>query len=91
MVKRVGIGFRRDIADEIIGMKNPSPSFIELAPENWIDMGGYWRAKLDEAAEKYPISLHGLSLSIGSPDELDFDFLKKFKAFIKQYDIKIYS
>lgn len=91
MVKGVGIGFRRDIADEIIGMVNPSPNFIELAPENWIDMGGYWRAKLDEAAEKYPISLHGLSLSIGSPDELDFDFLKKIKAFIKQYDIKIYS
>lgn len=91
MVKGVGIGFRREIADEIIGMVNPSPNFIELAPENWIDMGGYWRAKLDEAAEKYPISLHGLSLSIGSPDELDFDFLKKIKAFIKQYDIKIYS
>jgi len=91
MIKGVGIGFRRDIADELIGMKNPVPNFIELAPENWIEMGGYWRAKLDEAAEIFSISSHGLSLSIGSPDPLDFDFLKKIKSFIKQYNIQIYS
>jgi len=54
-------------------------------------MGGYWKKQLDKAAEKYPITCHGLSLSIGSPDDLDLDFLHKIKKFIKQYNVQIYS
>lgn len=91
MATEIGIGFRRNFADEFIVNKNFHPDFIELAPENWIEMGGYWRKKLDAVAEKYPITCHGLSLSIGSPDDLDMDFLKKLKAFLKQYDVQIYS
>ena len=91
MIEGIGLGFRRDIADETIHLDETKPNFIELAPENWMSMGGYWRKKLKAAAEKYPITTHGLSLSIGSPDDLNFEFLKKVKAFIKEYDIKIYS
>ena len=91
MATEIGIGFRRDFADEFIVNKNFHPDFIELAPENWIGMGGYWKKKLDAVAEKYPITCHGLSLSIGSPDELDMSFLKDLKAFLKQYNVQIYS
>lgn len=91
MISGIGLGFRRDIADETINLEGIKPSFLEIAPENWMSMGGYWRKKLKAASEKYPISSHGLSLSIGSPDPIDYDFLKKVKAFIQEYDIKIYS
>jgi uncharacterized protein (UPF0276 family) len=91
VMKYAGIGFRRDIADSIIEGKEIPPSFLELAPENWIDMGGYWKKKLDEAAAKYPITCHGLSLSIGSPEDIDWKFLNKIKNFLEDYKIDVYS
>ncbi len=90
-MKHTGIGFRRDIADYIIDAELIQPSFIELAPENWIDMGGYWKKKLNEAASKYAITCHGLSLSIGSPEDIDWDFLRKIKDFLTEYKVEIYS
>ncbi|MBA7537034.1 hypothetical protein ES705_29300 [subsurface metagenome] len=91
MKKYAGIGFRRDIANEIIQGEIVKPSFIELAPENWIDMGGYWKKKLNEAASIYPVTCHGLSLSIGSPEDIDWEFLKKIKNFIDEYKVEVYS
>ncbi|MCE3228062.1 MAG: hypothetical protein K0S32_2613 [Bacteroidetes bacterium] len=86
-----GLGFRKDFAEDLITSEVLKPSFIEMAPENWIGMGGYWKKQLDKAAEKFPITCHGLSLSIGSPDELDVEFVKQVKKFLKQYNVKIYS
>lgn len=88
---KVGIGFRRDIADELIHSDTLNPDFIEFAPENWMGIGGYWRKKLEEAADKYPVTCHGLSLSLGSPEEPDWEFVKELKAFLDQYQVKIYS
>lgn len=90
-VKHTGIGFRKDFAEELLNSDVLKPSFIELAPENWIGMGGYWKKILDKASERFPITAHGLSLSIGSPEDLDLTFIHEVKKFIKQYDIKIYS
>lgn len=87
----IGLGFRREIAREIIDLEKDAPDFIELAPENWIDMGGYWGKLLREATERYPLLCHGLSLSIGSPDELDWDFLKKLKTFLDENEVQVYS
>ena len=91
MKNSVGIGFRRDFAEEFLESDVLKPDFIELAPENWMQMGGYWKRILRQAAEKYPVVCHGLSLSIGSPDPLDFDFLKKIKQFLDEYGISLYS
>ncbi len=88
----VGLGFRRDLSDEILALNyNESPAFIEIAPENWIDLGGYWGKILKSAAERFPITSHGLSLSIGSPDPLDWDYIKKIKHFLNENNISIYS
>ncbi len=86
-----GLGFRREIADDFFGQTVLQPDFIEAAPENWIDLGGYWGDVFRRATAQYPLILHGLSLSIGSPEEPDWSFLKKVKAMIRQYDVKIYS
>jgi uncharacterized protein len=89
--KYTGIGFRKDFAEDLLESNVLKPSFIELAPENWIGMGGYWKKQLDKAAEKFPVTCHGLSLSIGSPDELDVAFVKQVKKFLKQYNVQVYS
>jgi len=90
-MKNVGIGFRKDFAEELLSGKLIEPSFIELAPENWMNLGGYWKKIFRQASEKFPITAHGLSLSLGSPDELDWDFLKQVKKFLKECNVKIYS
>lgn len=87
----VGLGFRRDFADEFILGKHIKPDFVEFAPENWMGIGGYWKKVLHQVVEKYPVLCHGLSLSIGSPDELDQEFLKYVKAFLREYNVQLYS
>ncbi|NOR75287.1 MAG: DUF692 family protein [Draconibacterium sp.] len=86
-----GIGFRKDFADEFFTSSILKPDFIELAPENWFNIGGYWKKQLNRLAEMYPITAHGLSLSVGSPDELDMNFLKNIKYFLEEYNVGIYS
>jgi uncharacterized protein (UPF0276 family) len=87
----VGIGYRKDFGETFLQSKTLNPSFIEVAPENWVGIGGYWKKQFQKALDKYPLFAHGLSLSIGSPDELDFDFLRKVKKFLKETGAKIYS
>lgn len=91
MTSNVGIGFRKDFYEEFLSGSPLQPSFVELAPENWMQIGGFWKKVLNQVAEQYPITTHGLSLSIGSPEKLDLDFLKQIKAFLKEYNVKIYS
>ena len=87
----IGIGLRKEFATEFAEGNYLEVDFVEFAPENWMNIGGYWKKVIDKIASKYPIYCHGLSLSIGSPDELDWDFLKNVKSFLDNYDVKIYS
>ena len=91
MINKAGIGFRKDFAETFLSGSDLRPGFVELAPENWMNIGGFWKKKLNELAEKYPITCHGLSLSLGSPEELDRHFLKAIKQFLQEYDVQIYS
>ncbi|MDE3234473.1 MAG: DUF692 domain-containing protein [Bacteroidota bacterium] len=87
----VGIGYRKDFPETFLQSNILKPSFIEVAPENWMGIGGYWKKEFQKVLDIYPLYTHGLSLSIGSPDELDFFFLKKIKGFLKETGAKIYS
>jgi uncharacterized protein (UPF0276 family) len=87
-----GIGYRKDFAEEWAEQPELiSPDFIEVAPENWINVGGYWKKLFFEKLQQYPLFTHGLSLSIGSPDDIDFDFLKKLKLFLNETQARYYS
>lgn len=88
---KAGIGFRKDFSEEFLNGSVLKPGFVELAPENWMKIGGFWKKKLSQLAEMYPITCHGLSLSIGSPDEPDKQFLKDVKHFLNEYNVEIYS
>jgi uncharacterized protein (UPF0276 family) len=88
---KTGLGFRKDFAEEFLNSGVLTPAFVEFAPENWLNMGGYWKKILHRVTEKYPCVCHGLSLSLGSPDELDWDFLKQVKKFFKEHNVLLYS
>lgn len=88
-----GLGYKRSMADDFLHLdRQTSPiQFIEIAPENWLRMGGAARKKFDSVAERFPIACHGLSLSLGGQDPLQVDFLKQVKTFLKQYKIDFFS
>jgi uncharacterized protein (UPF0276 family) len=86
-----GLGFRREL---IPALKNGVPDvidFFEIAPENWIDLGGGAARDLRFFTERYPFVCHGLSLSIGSPAPLDEMLLQKIHRFLNQHQILLYT
>lgn len=91
MNNNIGIGFRKDFAEDFLQEDGLKAGFVELAPENWMNIGGYWKKVLKQVAQKYPITCHGLSLSIGSPEPLDWGFIEQVKNFLNEYNIEIYS
>ncbi|HLJ10896.1 MAG TPA: DUF692 domain-containing protein [Planctomycetaceae bacterium] len=58
----------------------PAVDWFEIISENFIDSQGRPRHVLEQIAERYPVVMHGVSLSIGSTDPLDFDYLAKLAA-----------
>jgi uncharacterized protein len=87
----IGIGLRPEIIDDLLSNDRSLPAFIELSPEHWMGVGGYSRYTLDKIIEKYPIMGHGLSLSLGSPDPLDWKFLERLKSFIEKTSMLLFS
>ncbi len=57
----------------------PAVDWFEVISENFLDSRGRPRWVLDQVAERYPVVMHGVSLSIGSSDPLDFEYLAKLK------------
>ena len=90
-VKGAGLGLRRTLLGPLAEVNPSQISFMEVAPENWIGVGGTFGKQLRYFTERYPFVSHGLSLSIGSPSPLDMDFLKKLKVFLKNHNIKTYT
>ena len=91
VIAGVGLGFRREL---ISALKTHVPAgigFFEIAPENWIDLGGALGRDLREFMERYPFVCHGLSLSIGSPAPLDEALLRKVRQFLDLHHIPLYT
>ena len=92
MLQGAGLGYRRDLADDFLNLSsNNAIQFMEVAPENWVKMGGAARYKFDQAAERYPLAVHGLSLSLGGQAPLDRELLKNTKALMTQYKSTFFS
>lgn len=87
----IGIGYRKDFSDAFLESSILKPDFIEVAPENWMEIGGFWKQQLKKAVERYPLFCHGLSLSVGSPEGIDIGFVKKVKQFLEDFQVSVYS
>ena len=87
----VGLGLRQELIADMQAAPARALDFVELAPENWMDMGGKFRKQLDAISARYPIVCHGLSLSLGGPAPFDTEFLLRIKQFLARYEVPIYS
>jgi uncharacterized protein (UPF0276 family) len=87
----VGLGLRRGLLQDLLAARAGDFDFLEVAPENWIGIGGAQGAALQALAERYPLSCHGLSLSLGGPSPLDVGFLQEVRVFLDQYHVPLYS
>ncbi|NOQ94194.1 MAG: DUF692 family protein [Methylophaga sp.] len=90
-ISGAGLGLRRSFMDELDALDHNPADFLEVAPENWMEMGGILGKKFTHFAERYPMICHGLSLSIGSPAPLDEHFLIRLKKFLDKHNIACYS
>lgn len=73
-----GLGLRPDYYNEIL-QTNPPIDWLEILSENYMVEGGKPRYFLDQFKERYPLVMHGVSMSIGSSDPLDFEYLTGLK------------
>lgn len=90
-VQGAGLGLRRSQLDALQSLSSDQVSFMEVAPENWVNIGGRNGRKFRAFTERFPFVCHGLSLSIGSPAPLDFEFLTQVKRFLKAHGIRAYT
>ena len=87
-----GLGLRRSFMESLALTDSlRQPDFFEIAPENWMGMGGRYAEQLLDFTRKHPFVCHGLSLSIGDTRPLDMDFLDKLRRFLEQHRIGCYS
>ncbi|MCF6253068.1 MAG: DUF692 domain-containing protein [Methylococcaceae bacterium] len=91
LVHNAGLGLRRSFLTEIVDTPAKNVSFYEVAPENWITIGGKLGKQFRAMTERFDFVCHGLSLSIGSTDPLDEKFVLDVKNFMHQHQIKFYS
>lgn len=90
-VHGAGLGLRRAFLGSLADSIPEQIDFMEVAPENWIDVGGKFGHAFQKISEQIPIVCHGLSLNIGGTAPLDEAFLHKVKQFLETHNIKIYS
>ncbi|MET1079061.1 MAG: DUF692 domain-containing protein [Pseudomonas sp.] len=90
-LRGAGLGLRRGLLAALQADATDALDFIEVAPENWIGVGGRLGRQLRELSERLPLCCHGLSLNLGGHAPLDFALLKAIKGFLDQHGVAVYS
>ena len=94
-VSGAGLGLRRGLLaalqDSASGSVDEQVDFLEVAPENWIGVGGRFGRQLRALTERMPFLCHGLSLNLGGFAPLDLELLRAIKVFLDEHGIRGYS
>lgn len=86
-----GLGLRRGLVDPLLAMRDGAVDFLECAPDNWVGVGGRYGEALAELSARFPLTCHGLSLSLGGPEPLDIDWLVRTRQFLDTHKVALYS
>jgi uncharacterized protein (UPF0276 family) len=81
---QVGLGYRRELHDALMAAPAEGIDFLELAPENYLGLGGDWRRRLDAVGARWPLITHGLAMSLAGPDPLDDAYVDAVADFVQQ-------
>ena len=81
---RAGAGFKGEHAEAVLHAR-PDIGWFEVHPENYMVAGGPRPAMLEAVRESWPLSLHGVGLSLGGAERLDRDHLAALRALVERY------
>jgi uncharacterized protein (UPF0276 family) len=87
---RVGTSFKHEHLQAILADERRD-RFFEVHAENYMGAGGPPHAALNKIRQDYPLSLHGVCMSIGGPQPLDQAHLQRFKALVDRYEPTLVS
>lgn len=90
-VHGAGLGLRRELLAPLCAALPARIGFLEVAPENWMQVGGRLGRQFRALTERVPFVTHGLSLSIGGPAPLDEAFVREVRAFLDMHGIADYT
>lgn len=90
-VNGTGLGLRRVMLDSLQHHIPEQIDFFEVAPENWMTLGGKLAKQFRALTEKHTFVTHGLSLSLGGPTALDTELLKAIRTFLDNHGIQYYT
>jgi len=90
-VSGAGLGLRRALLKPLQETPDAPIDFFEVAPENWINVGGRLGKTFRSFTEAHPFICHGLSLSLGGPSPLDETLLHKIRRLLDEHGIRQYS
>ena len=90
-IQGAGLGLRRAFIGPLADQPPAAIDFYEVAPENWMRVGGWLGKRFRGLTERFPFIGHGLSLSLGGPAPLDEAFLFELKAFLYSHRVRLYS
>lgn len=90
-LRGAGLGLRRALMGPLQSMDQDAVDFMEVAPENWIGVGGRFGRQFRALAERYPLILHGLSLDIGGPDPIDTELVSGVRKLMEEVGATLYS
>ncbi|NIP17975.1 MAG: DUF692 family protein [Xanthomonadales bacterium] len=90
-VTGAGLGLRRALLGPLRDHDLAPVDFMEVAPENWIGVGGRLRRAFRGYTERFPLVCHGLSLSLGGPAPLDETFIRRMRRFFDEYGVRCYT
>ena len=92
LLQGVGLGLRRSMLTELAARDDRlEVDFLEIAPENWIGVGGRFSRRFRDLTARYPFVSHGLSLSLGGPGPLDRAYLERLRRFLDEHAVLCYS
>jgi hypothetical protein len=87
----VGLGFRAALAGELLAADRTSASFVEVAPENYLGVGGQRGRRLAAAAERWPIVSHGLCGDFAGAAPVDDELTVELGRFLRRHGARWYS
>lgn len=94
-IRGVGLGLKRELIPQIQALDGQeilrNIQFLEIAPENWLHVGGKYKDQLNWFLARYPMVCHGLCLSLGGLEPLNVAFIKQVKEFLCQHEIPLYT
>ena len=91
-----GVGLRRGLMAALAEHLHrhpeaPGVDFLEVAPENWIDVGGRFGRLFRALTERLPLVCHGLSLNLGGVAPLDMELVAAIKRFLAEHRVRRYT